>query len=334
MKIRRSAVATAALAASGAYAQSSSVTATPSTSYLTVTYSDCPSMSMENMVTITNGVTVTYCPECDMASSKPGYTTVYTTQYEALCPTGMTTSTYTVTESCTDSTPTWTPGPKHIPQGFTVTTQVCTQCAETPQTVTITQPCGCEAHEGSVVTPTATAGSSPAAAPAQSAPAQTTAESVPSGQPVGQISDGQVQASTGAGRLASTGMSAAPAGSAPAGSSGSGIPPAPSGGSGSGSSPAPNSGSGSSAPAPAPGAGSGNGSAPALATTAATCPGAACRAGSSSMPSGVAPNWSSSSGSAGSGPGVSTGAASRLGSSGLFWSAFFAVATGALAFTL
>src|ERR1700761_3161639 len=86
-------------------------------SYTTVTYSDCPSASMETMITITNGVTVTYCPECEMQTGKPGYTTVYTTTYKSLCPTGVVPATYTVTESCTDEKPTWTPGPSHIPQG-------------------------------------------------------------------------------------------------------------------------------------------------------------------------------------------------------------------------
>lgn len=136
-------------------------------SYTTTTVDSCPTESMETMVTVTDGVTVTYCPECEMAgatmSSKAGYTTVYTTTYESLCPTGLVAETYTVTESCTEPTPTWTPGPKHIPQGFTVTQKECTVCASTPTTVTITEPCGCEAHEGTQGPPQTPATTTPAA---------------------------------------------------------------------------------------------------------------------------------------------------------------------------
>ena len=134
--------AAAAVAAAGAYAQQS-------VSYVTMTVDDCSSMPMETMITVTEGTTVTYCPECNMGG--PRYTTVYTTTYMSLCPTGTVPATYTVTESCTGDHPTWTPGPSHIPQGFTVTEKVCNVCAETPTTVTITEPCGCEAHEGTPV---------------------------------------------------------------------------------------------------------------------------------------------------------------------------------------
>jgi len=62
------------------------VTASPSASasYVTVTYDDCPSSSVATMITVTNGVTVTYCPECQMSASASTaspvvpHTTVYT----------------------------------------------------------------------------------------------------------------------------------------------------------------------------------------------------------------------------------------------------------------
>ena len=140
-------------------------------SYTTVTVDNCPTESAETMITVTAGVTVTYCPDCHMTPGgghgHPGYTTVYTTTYKSLCPTGIVDKTYTITESCTEPEPTWTPGPKHIPQGFTVTTQVCHVCDKTPQTHTMTYPCGCEAHEGtpgpppSHPKPTSPAGGSP-----------------------------------------------------------------------------------------------------------------------------------------------------------------------------
>jgi hypothetical protein len=155
--------AAAAMAAAGAHAQS--------ISYTTMTIEDCSSMPMETMITVTEGTTVTYCPECDMTQG-PGYTTVYTTTYMSLCPTGTVPATYTVTESCTGETPTWTPGPSHIPQGFTVTEKVCHVCDKTPTTVTITEPCGCEAHEGTPVpnpnpnpTPGGGSGGSPPSTP-------------------------------------------------------------------------------------------------------------------------------------------------------------------------
>ena len=52
--------AAAALAVAGAYGAS--------VSYTTVTYDDCPSSSMETLITVTEGVTVTYCPECEISS--------------------------------------------------------------------------------------------------------------------------------------------------------------------------------------------------------------------------------------------------------------------------
>ena len=52
----------AALAATGVYGQGNYDSPT---SYTTVTVDDCETMSMESMITVTNGVTVTYCPQCD-----------------------------------------------------------------------------------------------------------------------------------------------------------------------------------------------------------------------------------------------------------------------------
>lgn len=212
MKPRYAAVAVAA--ASGVSAQAPaygvSVTVTPSTSspaissapvsavtppasqsYVTVTYDDCPSSSIATMITVTNGVTVTYCPECDHGTSPAKtpivpHTTVYTTVYQSLCPTGLVPATYTITESCTDATPTWATHSTAIPPGFTVTVKTCDQgCAKTPVPVTITEPCGCEATSGVPATQTnpATTGTpAPPAAPPASASA--------TGSIISQISDG------------------------------------------------------------------------------------------------------------------------------------------------
>ena len=64
--------AAAAVAAAGAYAQYGQPI-----SYTTVTYDDCSDMPMETMITVTNGITVTYCPECEHMTEAPpsGHTT-------------------------------------------------------------------------------------------------------------------------------------------------------------------------------------------------------------------------------------------------------------------
>jgi len=88
--------------------------------------------------TITGYVTSTWCPICDQAKSTGGvYTTTYETVYEQVCPTGMSSVTYIVQQTCTGMT---TINPSTPPPGFVVTTTVCTACAGAP-TVTITQPC-------------------------------------------------------------------------------------------------------------------------------------------------------------------------------------------------
>lgn len=175
MKVRQ--VSAAAMAVAGASAQSSS--GADPVSYVTVTYDDCPTASIETMITVTNGVTVTYCPECSHTTAPvetPGHTTIYTTAYLSLCSTGLVPVTHTVTESCTEATPTWTPGPSHVPQGFTVTVKDCTVCegahSTKPVQVTITEPCDCEATSGTSLGPKPT-------------------DATPTGKPVQQISDGQ-----------------------------------------------------------------------------------------------------------------------------------------------
>jgi hypothetical protein len=149
-------------------------------SYVTVTYEDCPNVPIETLITVTNGKTVTYCPECQhpptsvpaTTSSPAKHTTVYTTTYMSLCPTGTVPATYTITETCDDDEPTWTPGPSYVPQGFTVTVKECTACDKTPVPVTITEPCDCEATSGTPVPPK------------------------PTGPVVEQISDGQGKSSS------------------------------------------------------------------------------------------------------------------------------------------
>ncbi|KAJ8605006.1 hypothetical protein MRB53_041603 [Persea americana] len=129
-----------------------------------------PTSVVESLITVTNGVTVTYCPLCDQGGAQPTgppgsgspppppggettHTTVYTTVYESLCPTGVTQQTYTITESCTGPTPSWNTDSNHIPPDFTVTVETCHVCEATPVPKTITKPCGCKASEGVTMPP-------------------------------------------------------------------------------------------------------------------------------------------------------------------------------------
>ena len=341
--------AAAVVAATGAYAQS--------VSYTTVTYDDCPSASMETMITITNGVTVTYCPKCEEMSSTPGsgpgYTTVYTTTYESLCPTGIVPATYTVTESCTEPTPTWTPGPSHIPQGFTVTTKECTVCAKTPTTVTITEPCGCEAHNGTPG-PAPNNNPAPTGAPPSpgsggsgpgTSPATPTGGSSPGGGPSPGGGSGSSPPACDGEECGGSG-SQSPGGSPPGGSSsGSSLGGSSPGGSSPGGSPPAGSSPGSSPPAcngeecggsghqspggspPAPGSGGAPPPYPSATTSAHACPGPDCRA----APSGSYPTGVEYGNTTGITPGNS---ASSLGSFNFLSSAIMAVVVAAFAVAL
>jgi len=92
--------------------------------------------TLPGIQTITDIITSTYCPVCDSAKSTGGvYTTVYETEYLAVCPTGLTSSVYTVTNTCTGTTPIDT---STCPPGFTTTTVGCNCPASS--TVTITTP--------------------------------------------------------------------------------------------------------------------------------------------------------------------------------------------------
>lgn len=229
-------------------------------SYTTVTYDDCPSQSIQTVITETNGITVTYCPECShesvtSAAPSASHTTVYTTVYSSLCSTGLVPVTYTVTEECAEPTPTWATGTAkddHVPQGFTVTVKDCHVCDKTPVPVTITEPCkdGC---------------GKPAPPPATGAPA-------PSGGNVQQIPDGQIQAPGPSGGSGGNG-SPAPSG----GNSGS---PAPSGGASTPGSGSPDTGAqrppaGGDSPA-APGGSPAESNAPYPTGNTTACPGPQC----------------------------------------------------------
>ena len=208
-----------AAATTGAVAQSassalSSLAATNTSAtpvVVTMTIDDCSTSEVPTMITVTNGVTVTYCPKCELSKSSAEamatatpisdsnpadvpHTTVYTTAYVSLCTTGSSWYTtpvvYTVTESCpATATPSWQSAPNYVPPGFTTTVVECHACAgpsaTAPATLTITHACDCT-HTGFYATPAPT--EPPAAAPAG-----------PDGgaAPVTQISDGQVQAPTG-----------------------------------------------------------------------------------------------------------------------------------------
>jgi len=87
--------------------------------------------------TITDYTVSTYCPLCDHAKENGDvYTTVYETTLVAVCPTGLSSAVYTVTNTCTGSTAIDTAS---CPPGFTTTAVACTACPGSG-TVTITAP--------------------------------------------------------------------------------------------------------------------------------------------------------------------------------------------------
>lgn len=103
----------------------------------TSTYTDCTDVP-DVTLTSTNTVTITYCSLCtENMGPSTIHTNVYTTVYDNICPTGVSSGmptpvTYTVTESCTGTTPTWSSGTNYVPQGFTTTVGVCTICSGSP----------------------------------------------------------------------------------------------------------------------------------------------------------------------------------------------------------
>ncbi|KAL5317750.1 hypothetical protein ACEPPN_014849 [Leptodophora sp. 'Broadleaf-Isolate-01'] len=81
----------------------------------------------------------------------PVYTTIYTTAYIDICPTGLTTKTYTLTRTCTQEA---CYGPTDLPDHFTTTEKVCGACPGKP---TITVTCPVESETGIWVNGTTTA---------------------------------------------------------------------------------------------------------------------------------------------------------------------------------
>ncbi|KAF9885651.1 hypothetical protein FE257_012742 [Aspergillus nanangensis] len=169
----------------GSYADSSSAPV-PSSSTTTSTSSGntagpttaSSSTSGNSGATTTSGITS--APVTASSTTAPGstsepatITTVIVTSYTSICPTGFTTitTTYTTTycPGAASATPTATqsptgPGPHTTapappPEGWTTTVTVCTQCAATPTTVTLTVPCtDTPAHPTTeAVVPTSTA---------------------------------------------------------------------------------------------------------------------------------------------------------------------------------
>lgn len=272
-----------AVAATGVIAQSSESFSTLTASnssiapmVVTMTIDDCESSSMPTMITVTNGVTITYCPECEMASSESAamasstsmipHTTIYTTTYMSLCSTGATWYTtpqeYTVTESCTEATPTWSTGTDHVPQGFTTTEMMCSMCGETPMPMTITMPCGCEETEGAG-SPSGAAASATAPAGSGSSGSEGSAGSAAPGgiaAPAGSAAPSGSVAPTGSAAVtesATPGIESAAPGTSAATDTDSGVSAATGSGAGASTAPYPT---------------------PAAASTSMACPGPGCRA--------------------------------------------------------
>ncbi|KAI9668318.1 MAG: hypothetical protein M1829_005522 [Trizodia sp. TS-e1964] len=112
------------------------------------TVTNCPAQSTL-VVTSLIAISTTVCPitalptkvDAVSASSSPTaqfITTVITTEYVSICPTGFTTlkTTYQATIPATQTLATLT----QIPQGWTTTVAVCNNCGAAPTTVTLTVP--------------------------------------------------------------------------------------------------------------------------------------------------------------------------------------------------
>lgn len=115
--------------------------------------------------TVTNTIISTYCPDCEGGQGgsygKSGILTTYETVYSQFCSTGLEQKTFTVTESCSSANQPRPTG--YVPQGFTVTTAICTVCGSTPVTAVLTTPVP--------AAPTPGAGGSPGPTPAVGPPA-------------------------------------------------------------------------------------------------------------------------------------------------------------------
>lgn len=110
-------------------------------SYTTSTFIECTPTAAGGTITSYATMTSTVCDLCEhmsttMVGGMPVHVTAYTTVYTNACPTGLVPVTYTITESCTGMTPTFT-GPDntnagYMPPGFTTTTLDCGCDKETP----------------------------------------------------------------------------------------------------------------------------------------------------------------------------------------------------------
>lgn len=120
-------------------------------SYVTAVITECSDLS-ETEATSTADPAVTHTvtdtcsysmPVCDCGCETCTFTSVYTTAYPILCPTGVAHLTYTITETFAgmSTLPTFAE-PTGVPYGFTVTDAICTICGEEPVTTVITCPSG------------------------------------------------------------------------------------------------------------------------------------------------------------------------------------------------
>lgn len=110
-------------------------------SYTTSTFIECTATAAAGTVTSYQTMTSTVCDLCEHMSTTqvggtPVHVTAYTTVYTNACPTGLVPVTYTITESCTGMTPTFTgPGNTnagYVPPGYTTSMVDCGCDAQTP----------------------------------------------------------------------------------------------------------------------------------------------------------------------------------------------------------
>jgi len=142
---------------------SSSVTTVPVT-FSPSSSTTAPTSSVTSAVgppivtgTVTDELTSTYCDKCDEV-----YTTIYPVTYVDVCPTGTTANVYTITETCTGNSASFTP--TTCPPGFTTYTTECEVCAE--KTITVTAPVSVPTTTAAPAPPPYTAPPAPKVKPA------------------------------------------------------------------------------------------------------------------------------------------------------------------------
>jgi chitinase len=130
----------------------------------TTTSTSTLSAAPDSSVTDTSGLSYTtqifyHCTTPTFSAIRP-FVTVFNTVYVDVCPTGLTSVTYTITDTCGCHDETDYTRPTGCPSGFTTTEKTCTACPGSP-VITCTTPMNPIGPASETSNPTGAAGSSP-----------------------------------------------------------------------------------------------------------------------------------------------------------------------------